>query len=219
MKKVIWNLSRNKESYNYWYTVFVICSFCEKDFEVLNCHSWRCKEKLKHQRNESNQGNNSVSNNFHTVNLDCNEIVNKDCHKYVCGKKCKGLRGLKVHQRSCRPITSLNNDNIVIDNIEQDAIENHFVTTNSKQDEFLSLKEGVKLPKSPEDWRLANLCCHSKLSSINIKNILNEAMSLMNSTACNYFRDNYGYKNTIWEEEISLKERYKRFSKKDFKRN
>ena len=187
--------------------VFVICSFCKKDFEVLNRHSWRCKEKLKHQRNERNHGNDSVSNNFNTVNLDRNQTVNNDCHKCICGKICKGLRGLKVHQRSCRAITSLNNDNIVIDNIEQDAIENHFVTTNSKQDEFPSLKEGVKLPRSPEDWCLANLYFHSELLSINIKNNLNEAMSLMNSIVYNYFRDNCGYKNTISEEEIALKER------------
>ena len=60
----------------------------------------------------------------------------------------KKLHGLKVHQRSCRAITSLNSNNIVIDIIEQDAIENHFVTTNSKQDEFPSLKEGVKSPRT-----------------------------------------------------------------------
>ena len=123
-------------------------------------------------------------------------------------KNVKRLRDLKVHQRSCRAITSLNNDNIVIDKMEQDAIGNHFVTTNRKQDEFPSLKEDIKLPKSPEDWRLANHYFHSELSSINIKNNLNEAMSLINSTVYNYFRDNYGYKNTISEEEIALKERY-----------
>ena len=111
-----------------------------------------------------------------------------------------------------------NNDNIVIDNIEQDAIENNFVTTNSKQDEFSSLKEGAKLPKSPEDWRLANLYFYSQLSSINIKNNLNEAMSLMNFTVYNHFRDNYGYKNTITEEEITQKERRENFSKKDLKK-
>ena len=175
--------------------VFVICSFCRKDFEVLNCHSWRYKEKLKHQRNEGNHCKGSVSNNLNTVNLDRNEIVNNDCHKCICGKKCKGLRGLKVHQRSCRAITSLNNNNFVIDNIKQDAIENHFVTTNSKQNEFPSLKEGVKLPKSPEDWRLANLYFHPELSSINIKNNLNEATCLMNCTVYSCFRENYGYKN------------------------
>ena len=87
--------------------VFVIYSFWKKDFKVLNRHSWRCKEKLKRERNEGNHGNDSVSNNFNTVNLDLNEIVNNNCDKCVCGKKCKGLRGLKVHQRSCRAITSL----------------------------------------------------------------------------------------------------------------
>ena len=40
----------------------------------------------------------------------------------------------------------------------------------------------------------------------------------MNSTAYNYFCDNYGYKNTISEEEIILKERYKIFSIKDLKK-
>ena len=40
----------------------------------------------------------------------------------------------------------------------------------------------------------------------------------MNSIVFNYFRDNYGYKNKISEEEIALKERYKHFSKKDLKK-
>ena len=69
--------------------VFVICSFCKKDFEVLNCHGWKCEEKLKHQRNECNHGNDSVLNNFNTVNLDQNKIVNNNCHKCTCGKKVK----------------------------------------------------------------------------------------------------------------------------------
>ena len=85
--------------------VFVICIFCKKDFGVLNRHSWRCKEKPKHQRNESNHGNNRVSNSFNTVNLDHSKIVNNDCHKCICGKKCNELQGLKVYQRSCRVIT------------------------------------------------------------------------------------------------------------------
>ena len=43
-------------------------------------------------------------------------------------------------------------------------------------------------------------------------------MRLMNSIVYNYFRDNFGYKNTISEEEIAFKERYKHFSKKDLKK-
>ena len=82
-------------------TVFIICSFYQKEFEVLNRHSWRCKEKLKHQSNKGNYGNNSVSNNFNTVNLYHNEIVNNDCCKCIYGKKCKRICDPKVHQRSC----------------------------------------------------------------------------------------------------------------------
>ena len=95
------------------------------------------------------------------------------------------LCGLRVHQRSCRAITSLNN-NIVINNIEQDATKNHFIITNNKQHEFPSLKEGAKLTKSLEDWHLANMYFHSELLTINIKINLNEAMNLMNSTVYNF---------------------------------
>ena len=42
-------------------------------------------------------------------------------------------------------------------------------------------------------------------------------MILMNSTVYNYSCDNYGYKNVISEEEIALKMRYKKLSKKDLK--
>ena len=62
------------------------------------------------------------------------------------GKISKGLHGLKVNQRSCRAITSLNNNNMVGGNTEQNTIENRFFTGNSNQDEFPTLKNGVKLP-------------------------------------------------------------------------
>ena len=114
---------------------------------------------------------------------------------------------------------SLNTDNIVISSIEQGAIENHFVTASSKQDEFCSLKKGIKLPNLPKEWHLASLYFHSELSSINIKNNLNEAMSLVKLTVCNYFRDNYGYENTISEEEIALKRDINTSLRKIQKRN
>ena len=39
-------------------------------------------------------------------------------------------------------------------------IENRFVTRNSNQYELPTLKEGIKLPKSIEDWLLANMYLH-----------------------------------------------------------
>ena len=188
----------NKVKINGLLAVYISYLQClQINFEDLNCHSCKSKEKLKHRRNKGNHGNDSVSNNFDTVNLDHNKTLNNDCCKCNCGKKSKGLCGLKVHQRSCRAITSLSSSNFVIDNIKQDATENCFVTTNSKQDEFPFLKEDVKLPKSLEDWYSANMYFHSELSTINIKNNLNEAMRVMNSTICNFFCDNYGHRNSI----------------------
>ena len=75
--------------------VFVICSFYQKDFEALNHHTWRCEEKLKHQRNDGKHGNGNVSNNFNTVKLDRKEIVNNDCPICIYDKIRKGFRGLK----------------------------------------------------------------------------------------------------------------------------
>ena len=59
------------------------------------------------------------------------------------------------------------NENIVENNhTEQETIRNHFVTTNSNiqlHNEYPTLKEGAKLPKSLEDWRSDDTCFHSQL--------------------------------------------------------
>ena len=110
----------NKVKINGLLAVYISYLQClQINFEDLNCHSCKSKEKLKHRRNKGNHGNDSVSNNFDTVNLDHNKTLNNDCRKCNCGKKSKGLCGLKVHQRSCRAITSLSSSNFVIDNIKQ----------------------------------------------------------------------------------------------------
>ena len=41
---------------------------------------------------------------------DMNGPANTEEIKCACGKKCKDLRGLKVHQRSCRTIKTLCNE-------------------------------------------------------------------------------------------------------------
>ena len=96
--------------------LFVICSFCGGEFKSLGRHAWRCKEKLRSNENGepafrsyskglvtsiATENSKSVSN--------CSEI------KCCCGKLCNGLRGLKMHQRSCR----------VIKDLEEESIESH----------------------------------------------------------------------------------------------
>ena len=43
-----------------FFAIFVICSFCGKEFQSLGRHSWRCKEKLKDSdKDQSNRSKGS----------------------------------------------------------------------------------------------------------------------------------------------------------------
>ena len=99
------------------YTLFVlaVCSFCGEDFISLGRHTWRCKRKL-HQGASQNlvtNGNSHLPQDLFILNnniSDNNGPANTEEIKCACGKKCKGLRGLKAHQRSCRTIKTLCNE-------------------------------------------------------------------------------------------------------------
>ena len=89
--------------------VFVICSFCGGDFKSLGRHAWRRKEKLRLDSDSRPALNiyeltstpiaTTLERSKDTSN--CSEV---NC---CCGKLCNGLRGLKMHQRSCRVIKGL----------------------------------------------------------------------------------------------------------------
>jgi hypothetical protein len=77
---------------------------------------------------------------------------------------CKGARGLKMHQRSCKVIDDMEeelqqqmtdalNEQICDDNAQsaEDA-----VPSLNAQEIFPDLKKGIKLPKSPLQWSTAN---------------------------------------------------------------
>ena len=126
-----------------------LCPFCGKDFKSLGKHKWRCEEKL-HTTLSITQGNHdniilhrtietpsnslaNLNNNIepnhsegHLTAYDENQQQNKRTDEdftCYCGKKCKGLRGLRAHQRSC-----------VASNFEDPG------------------KEGIKLPTTKEEW-------------------------------------------------------------------
>ena len=88
--------------------VCAICSFCGKNFESLGTHQWRCKQKLHHVENVHNS----------TTSLGKMPVIislgiappKRSGIKCCCGKVCRGARGLKMHQRSCRVILGLNDE-------------------------------------------------------------------------------------------------------------
>ena len=93
---------------------------------------------------------------------ECLPVKSSKAVKCCCGKVCKGVRGLKIHQRNCRVIDNLEdelqqqmtealnkNDN------EEDVVDpdvSHFST----EENFPDLKKGIKLPKLPLQWSTAN---------------------------------------------------------------
>ena len=134
------------------FLVSVICSFCGRDFVSLGRHSWRCKRRAvegQEPRTTVNQAINVLQEDQAPVK--CNSDI-----KCCCGKVCKGIRGLKMHQRSSRVMEGLAKD--VYEEVEDEMIENSIdqdtndiIESQSSQNfgDPSFLKKGIKLSKSP----------------------------------------------------------------------
>jgi len=147
-----------------------------------------------------------------------------NCHsvKCCCGKMCKGIRGLKMHQRTCRVVKDLTEETFEFveenltgsynnDNYNEDMDSS---ITNSIPD----VKPGVKLPKSDDQWNAANLFFMVSLPISGLhSSSIDDSIDLMNSTIYNYFYDNFGYSEDFISDELVNK--YKDLTKKSLKSN
>ena len=163
--------------HDYTLSVLAVCSFCGEDFISLGRHTWRCKRKL-HQgpsQNHVTNGNSHLPQDLFILNnnmSDNNGPANTEEIKCACGKKCKGLRGLKAHQRSCRTINTLCNEvlddlnsNNRTDQQEEITIDENIVN------EHANLKTRINLPKNDKDWEIANSFFHLELSIDDINTV------------------------------------------------
>ena len=92
-------------------------------------------------------------------------IPTRSVLKCCCGKVCKGERGLKMHQRSCRLIHNLDTK-LQLDIVEQNDLDladacEHDENTNDNSttlfnNEIPVLKKDIRLPKSDSEWATAN---------------------------------------------------------------
>ena len=75
--------------------MFMVYSYCGKDFESIGRHRWRCKKKL-----ENSTGPNGCIN----ITQEKDSGVKAICEnpKCRCGKEFKGVKRLKMHERRCR---------------------------------------------------------------------------------------------------------------------
>ena len=175
--------------------IFAVCSFCGKEFVSLGRHSRRCKSKL-HRESESSNARNISSPLLppESIKVVTNGCKNVNCS---CGKQCKGLKGIKAHQRLCRIIQGLHGNLLYdLDNeIEETEAENveevETPTSFNICPEVIAkadLKQGIKLPKSNAQWSIANDFFKATFlnSPISAQN-LNTAIKEMNDVIYNYF--------------------------------
>ena len=131
--------------------VLVICQFCNIDFTSIGRHQWRCKRKLNQGEGEQSNGTNMPFRNSHRnsvyerITLRQRTPVNENHIQCCCGKKCKGLRGLKSHHRSCCTIRGLNgnifNELQAIDCIESETlVENALSVTTQTYDNSVKME-------------------------------------------------------------------------------
>ena len=73
------------------FAVFIACVYYGKDFQSLGRHTWRCKKKLNNT-SEPNEPENTA------VQLDSEPVSGCNIVKFICGKECEGMKGLKMHQ-------------------------------------------------------------------------------------------------------------------------
>ena len=218
-----------RRSVLFLFAVMVICSFCGDNFKSLGRHSWRCKKKMNFNTGDNLNGNQQSQQQSHSqVLLDSGNtntsLSPSNCHsvKCCCGKICKGIRGLKMHHRTCRVVKDLTDETFEFvkenltgsynNDIYNEDLDNNI--TNSIPD----VKPGVKLPKSDDQWKDANLFFMVSLPISGLHSLsIDNSIDLMNSTIYNYFHENFGYSDDFISDELVNK--YKDLPKKSLKAN
>ena len=206
--------------------ICTVCSSCGRDFMSLGHHAWRCKRRFTLGSDASNWK--SITKELpselrHPVN------TNKSI-KCCCDKDCKGIRGLKMHQRNCRVMQGLGNE--LCEQL-QEGIENSYRNTSSLGEntennvedvtqisgDFSILKLGIKLPKSPHEWSTANEHFKAAFSNAPITaSDIDSSIKTMNNIIYTYFVEKCGYVDSPSDGNDHLLDKYRGVSVKDLKK-
>ena len=205
------------------FATLIICGFCGKEFMSLGRHSWRCKNKVGNEQDSTI----NTTRDMVISTQQCLPVKSCKAVKCCCGKVCKGARGLKMHQRSCRVIDNLEDelqqqmaeacdDHSNEENVDQ-AISPENLSTNC-QENFPDLMKGIKLPKSPLQWSIANDFFKLTFSNHPITpQDLNNNVNTMATVIYNYFSENFGFVDDN-NSSAQFESKYKTFSTKDLKK-
>ena len=124
----------------------IACSWCGKDFVSLGRHSWRFRSKVNHE-----DINSSRSSSNKTLGTTTTQPV-IEVNQVQCS--CKGHRGLKAHQRSCKVIHRLNSDLLKDLDTEINNSNSTDTSNTSTVHPSMGLTNGLPFPKSPSTTTL-----------------------------------------------------------------
>ena len=175
--------------------VFVICLFCGREFKSLGWHTWRCKEKLRSDRNSNPALNNdeSTSTPITTTLERSKDISNCSEVKCCCGKWCNGLCGVTTHQRSCWVITGLEQETLEHQDINQSYDDTGQLDNEIDVSTMPDIKPGARLPTPELDWKLANDFFVGELPIADVNNKpINVVVSQVNLIIYDYFYKPFG---------------------------
>ena len=79
---------------------------CGKDLVALGRHQWQCTQRVHRSTTVSPLATDTVS---RVRKIDVASI------KCYCGKSCKGIKGLRIHEKSCRIVKNLGEEESTID--------------------------------------------------------------------------------------------------------
>ena len=107
----ILSITMLQSRYIWMLAIYIICTYCRKDFQSLGRHSWHCKEKVNTCRPK--QAINVIQ------ESDSQSSVDTQLLQCIYGKEYKGVKGFKMHQRLCRVIEDMiHNQPVRIGNLE-----------------------------------------------------------------------------------------------------
>ena len=238
-----------------WYIILVIqlfvafssgieCEFCHKDFQHLNKHVWRCKNRVEiNQPNNADrlitdsQGNNNVeqnrdiiitndplqnNQNINVVNNNLDYDPNEDKnHPYqcYCGRYFNTLRGLNIHRRSCFIGDQVNLKDLFTPPPDNAPLKAPYTAPRTfDPPPKYHILPGVKLPKTQEEWLLANDYFRTVIDTSNEITDINASIRKFNDIVYSYFEANYGHAKNVDSNE-QFKQKYYNLSKNSLKKH
>jgi hypothetical protein len=157
------------------------CEFCGKDFEVVRRHIWRCPSRITGSAHPAH--NMPVQGGPETIfqgeiaagvvpSISGDDHLATELTTCVCGRLCKGRRGLVAHQRTCRAFRDLLSGPRSDDNPPTTTTDESVADTASTNVSHpagirlppVTLLPGVRLPRTDDEWRMSNSFFHAQFA-------------------------------------------------------